>query len=265
MLLGSVFGKFLRDHLRALVGWMIAVTAVTALYSGFWPSIRDTGDLMDAYIDAMPQLTDALGWTDLASPEGYLNATVFGLLTPILMTVAAISLGARAIAGDEEDGGLELVLAHPVSRTRVVLQRFAALAVFVALLGAALFAVLLLLGPILELGVAVERLAAASAAVTLIAFAYGTAALTVGAVTGRRSFAIAAAALLAVVGYLGNSFALQVEELEWLRFLSAFYYGLDPDPLTNGVDAGYTLVLVAVAAVLPVIAVAVFQRRDIMV
>lgn len=260
----SVFGKFLHDHLRGIAGWCVGVAAITALYSSFWPTMAETSELMDSYLEAMPGLAEALGWGDMSSPAGYLDATVL-LLVPILVTVAAIGIGGRAIAGDEEEGGLELVLAHPVSRAGVLLQRFAGMAVYLGALGLTLFLTLLLLGPVLDLGIGADRLAATAVAVWLIALCHGSAALAIGAATGRRSHALAGGALLAVIGYLGNTFALTMEELEWMRFLSPFYYGLDPDPLATGVHVGFTAVLAALSLVLAALATAVFNRRDVMV
>ncbi|ASU86121.1 hypothetical protein CDO52_08845 [Nocardiopsis gilva YIM 90087] len=264
-MLRSVFGKFLQDTRRATIGWAIAVAAVTAMYSAFWPTMKDSADLMDAYAQSMPEVAEAMGWADMTTPEGYLNGTVYGLLVPILMVIAAVTFGTRAIAGDEEEGGLELVLAHPVSRVRLLVQRFAALVVVIAVIGLASLVTLLLLNPGLDLGISPYHLFAASAIVVLIALAYGAVALAIGAATGRRSFALGGAALLAVIGYLGNTFALQVEELEWLRFLSPFYYGFDPDPLVNGFDPAYTSVLVAIPVVLVALGLGVFARRDIAV
>jgi ABC-2 type transport system permease protein len=74
----------------------------------------------------------ALGYDN--SPTGYLQGTLFALLGPLLAVMMAVAAGARAIAGDEEAGTLELLLAHPVSRTRLLLERFGALAAAVILL-----------------------------------------------------------------------------------------------------------------------------------
>ncbi|MBB4933558.1 ABC-2 type transport system permease protein [Lipingzhangella halophila] len=266
MLLRNVFGKYLRDNLRALVGWMVAVAAVTLLYSSFWPSMADSAGAMEEFMDTMPSgLGEAMGWQDMTSAEGYLNATVFALLMPILMIVAAIIIGTRAIAGDEEDGSLELVLAHPVSRVQVLVQRFAGVVVFVAALGLAAFLTLAVFAPVLDIDIGVGYLFAATSMTALAALCYGSLALAVGAITGRRGTALAAGALFAVIGYLGNTFAMQVEELEWLRFLSAFYYALDPDPLANGFDAGFTAILLIVPVALLAVAAGTFTRRDVSV
>lgn len=260
----QVFVRFLRDHARGLAGWSLAVAAVTAMYSAFWPTMADTTDLMRQYMDAMPAMAEAMGWNDLTSPEGYIDGTVL-LLVPILMMVAAIGIGARAVAGDEEEGTLELIMASPVGRTRLLVQRFAATAVYTAVLGAVMFLVLLGLSPVLELGIGAGHLAAACLSTALIALCYGTAAFAIGAATGRRTFAVAGGAVLAVVGYLGDTFAQTVDGLEWMRFASAFFYGLDPQPLVNGVDAGYTLVIAAVPLVLAAGAAVAFARRDVLV
>ncbi|RNL84789.1 ABC transporter permease subunit [Halostreptopolyspora alba] len=262
----NVFGKYLRDNLRALLGWMVAVAAVTLLYSAFWPSMADSAEAMDEFMATFPSgVLEAMGWQDLTSAEGYLNSTVFALLMPILMVVAAIVIGTRAIAGDEEDGGLELVLAHPVGRVSVLVQRFAAVVVFIAALGFASFLTLAVFAPTLDIDIAVGYLLAATSMTTLVALCYGSLALAVGAVTGRRGLALTTGALFAVIGYVGNTFALQVSELEWLRFLSAFYYALDPNPLANGFDAGFTAILIAVPLALLVIAATTFTRRDVAV
>lgn len=260
----EVFRRFLGDHRRGLVGWSVAVAAVTAMYSSFWPTMADTTDLMQQYMDAMPGFAEAMGWSDLTTPEGYIDGTVL-LLVPILMMVAAVGIGARAVAGDEEEGALELVMAYPVGRTSLLLQRFAATVVYVGVLGAVMFLVLLGLSPVLDLDIGAGYLAAACLATALNALCYGTAAFAIGAATGRRSLAIAGGAALAVIGYLGNTFALTIEDLEWMRFGSGFYYALDPEPLVNGVDAGYTAVLVAVPAVLVALGAVVFGRRDVLV
>lgn len=266
MLLRSVFGKFLRDHRRAIIGWLVGVSAVTVLYSSFFPTMKDTGGTYDDLLKGMPPgVVDAMGWTDFSSAAGYLDATVFGILGPVVMIIAGITFGARAIAGDEEEGGLELLLAHPVGRMTVLLQRFAAVTAITVLLGLAMFAVLAVLNAPLTLDLPVGRLFAACTGLTLIALSYGSAAFAVGAVTGRRSYAVMAGAVLAVIGYLGNTFALQVETLEWLRFGSAFFYAQDPEPLVNGFDAGFTAVLLAAPVVLLALGAGVFSRRDVSV
>jgi hypothetical protein len=125
-MLRDIWTKTLWDQRRTLLGWAIGFAAVSLVYGGFYPfaATPEYSELIDSL---PPGLAEAFGWGDISSPHGYLGSTVFGILGPVLAIVMAIGLGARAIAGSEEDGSLELLIAHPVSRTRVVLQKTAAL------------------------------------------------------------------------------------------------------------------------------------------
>src|SRR5215475_8313516 len=106
----TVFLEHLRENRRGFAGWALAITAVAAMYSAFWPVFGHNADLTSA-VDAFPQsMKDAFHMTDYSSPAGYFGSTVFGLLVPILVAVFAIAAGVRAIAGDEEAGTLELVI-----------------------------------------------------------------------------------------------------------------------------------------------------------
>ena len=73
-------------------------------------------------------MREAFHLDDLTSAAGYLQSSVFGLILPLLALFYGAATGARVTAGDEESGTLDLLLAHPVTRTRLILQRFGALA-----------------------------------------------------------------------------------------------------------------------------------------
>jgi ABC-type transport system involved in multi-copper enzyme maturation permease subunit len=81
------------------------------------------------------------------------SATVFGLdaqreslairrffLAPLLFLIFAIGQGSGAIAGEEERGTLDLLLANPRSRVRIVLEKFGALALMTLGLAAMMWA-----------------------------------------------------------------------------------------------------------------------------
>jgi ABC-2 type transport system permease protein len=45
----------LRDRRRALVGWAIGLAGVAAMYSAFYPSIRDSSTDLQSYLEKLPQ------------------------------------------------------------------------------------------------------------------------------------------------------------------------------------------------------------------
>lgn len=261
-MLRDVWAKTLWDQRRGLLGWAIGLAGVSLVYGAFYPSVSQP-----AFAEAMeafpPALMDAFGWSDLTSAEGYLGSTVFGLLGPVLVIILAIATGARAIAGDEEAGTLELVLAQPIGRIKLVLQRALALAVAMVMAGAVVLVAMLVISGPAELGIPVANLAAAAWQLALLGLTFGSLALAVGGVAGRRSLVLAATAAVAVTAYLGNTVALQVDALAWLQDVSAFHYYAGGEPLRNGLQLGDTAVLLAASAVLVAIAAAAFDRRDV--
>ncbi|MDV7399338.1 hypothetical protein RZS08_48450, partial [Arthrospira platensis SPKY1] len=92
-----------------------------------YPSIRDTGAELEAYIESLPEgLMDAfgLGGASLTSPEGYLTSQLYSNLYPIILLIMGIGAATWTIAGAERDGTLEATLAAPVGRVSVAVERF---------------------------------------------------------------------------------------------------------------------------------------------
>jgi ABC-2 type transport system permease protein len=231
---------------------------VIAVYIAPYQQYLDQGALN---INADSGLYQALGYDN--SPAGYLQGTLFALTGALLAIMAAVAAGARAIAGDEEAGTLELLLAHPVSRTRLVLERFAALAATTCWLGLVIWTGTVAAVNLADMDIGADRIAVTTLGLVLLALGFGTVALAVGAVIGRRGLVLGVAAALAVAAYLANAVAPQVPSLEATQKLSPFYYYLGGDPLRTGLDLGHLAVLAAIPLVLLGVAVWSLNRRDI--
>jgi ABC-2 type transport system permease protein len=263
-MLSDVWTKTLWDKRRAILGWAIGFFAVALIYGGFYP-VAATPEY-EEIIDALPPaMVDAFGWDEIASPHGYLGSTVYGLLGPALAIIMGIAFGAGAIAGDEEAGGLELLISHPVSRAGVVLQRAFALLLTMLGAGAVVFlAIMLLRGPI-DLDLPIENIAAASLSLALLGTVFGALALLAGAFRGRRGFAIGVATVVAVAAFLANGLAPQIAGLEWLREASPFDWFDGTGTLRDGFDPLNLTLLIVTTIMLVMAAVAAFNRRDVAV
>lgn len=263
MPLRDPFTKALHDARRSLLGWALAIVAVGTMYASFWPTVQ-TPEMARA-MAAYPQgLLEAFNYTDLTSAAGYLGGAVYGLLVPLLVAVLAITVGTRAIAGDEEGGTLDLVLAHPVGRVRLALHRFAALAVGVVGVAVLLGVAMLALRTVVEFtGVTVGGFAAMTLHLALFGTTFAALAFAVGAATGRRAAALGAGAGVAVAGYLANSVLPQVDGLARARDLSPFHWYLGGDPLVDGLQPGGLLALAGTTVVLVALGTWRFTRRDL--
>jgi ABC-2 type transport system permease protein len=185
-MLRSVFTKSLWDQRRGLLGWAIGVVLIEA---ALWPTLGDVGDIK-ALIENYPEpLRKLFNLDEFASGQGFLNVELYSLMLPILFIVFAIGRGARAIAGEEEAGTLDVLLVTPVSPSRLILQQAAALVVAVSMLGAVLLATVLACSLAFGLGIGVGAATTGSLAMILLGTEFGCLALAVGAVTGRRAAA----------------------------------------------------------------------------
>jgi ABC-2 type transport system permease protein len=264
-MLRNVFTKTLWDQRRGILGWSIGIAAVGVLYASFYPSMANPD--MAAAMEAFPEgMLDALGFTDITSPAGYLGGTTYGLLGPVLMIIFASTIGARAIAGEEEAGRLDVLLAHPIERWSVVVQRAAALLVALAVAGIALFLVMTAAaGPAEYEEIGVANLGAATVQLVLLGVFFGGLALSVGALTGRQGLALATVAVIGILTYFANTLEPSVDAIAWSREVSPFHYDSGGRPLVNGWQLTDGLILLIAAAVLVVIGVVGFRRRDVAV
>jgi ABC-2 type transport system permease protein len=113
------------------------------------------------------------------------------------------------------------------------------------------------------LGVAVSRLAAAVGVVGLLAAHFAAVALAVGALTGRRATAIAAASGLGISGFVWNGLAPLTDALAPWRRLSPFAWAFDNDPLAGSTSVGGIALLTGAIVLWLAIAVIAFERRDL--
>lgn len=258
-----VFRRAVVDSWRSTLIWTLALAAVLLLYLPLYPSMN--GADMRNLISSLPsELVNALGYEDILSGPGYVQATFFGLLGFVLLTAAAASWGSAEIAGAEESGRLELVLSHGVGRVRYSLET--ALGILVRLVWFAAFTGVLILalsGPA-ELGLETAHVAAAELAWLGLGCLTGSIALAVGALTGRRAAALGAAAGVAAAGYVLNALANQNADLEWLRNLSPYSWAYRNDPLAEGIDLAGLGLLAAACVAFMALAVWALNRRDIL-
>ncbi len=128
----------------------------------------------------------------------------------------------------------------------------------------ALSLVLAAISPAFGLGLAVTHLAATAAGLALFAGGLGTVAFAVGAATGRRTTALAAAAGVAAVSYL-LSYVAPAADADWLLEVTPYGWYIGGDPLTQGADQAGLGLLAALALVAAALGAVRFARRDLTV
>jgi ABC-2 type transport system permease protein len=255
-------GWQLRRTRRGLVGWSLALAAVSAIYVSFYPAIG--AEQLQSMIDVLPpELAQAMGYDRMGSAAGYVTSTVYALLGMALLVVFTVGAAARIVAGEEESGLVELDAAGPVTRAALVDGRALALVLRVTFLVAVLFLVTAALVAVNDLDVTTSGLVAGSLQLGLFAVALGLVTLSVGAATGRRTVALAAGSGLAVVSYVADALAGIVADAAWLADVSPFSWFVGGDPLVTGVDVSGVARLATLGAVAWLIGRWRIGRRDL--
>jgi ABC-2 type transport system permease protein len=261
----EILRRGLRGHLRALIAWCVGIVAYIALVASIYPSIEGTpgiDELHESYPEALRELF-GIEPGSLSTGAGFLDAELFSLVLPLLLLVLAIGSGARAWAGEEDAGRLELLLSYPVRRRSAVLWKGLAVAVEVAVAGVAAFAAIAVLDPVLGLDLSVGRLAAGVAGVALLALLHGWLALALGAAWPSRIAALGVPAALAAVGYLVNGLHGLAGWLDPLRFASPWWWVGTASPLRDGIRPEGAVVVAAAAAAVLAAGALLVERRDL--
>jgi ABC-2 type transport system permease protein len=258
----------LRERTRNLAFWSLGTGLFVLVMIGAWPSVRDTGDTFDEYVQSLPeslQQVFGLAGTSIGSPEGYLVSQMYSNLWPIILLVLGFGLAAWAIAGSEADGTLEMVLANPVRRGQTAAERFTGTALAVGIVTALSTAVLATIAPLVDLDEGLPAWGFWAAGATMFAFVMVHVALTfaVGAATGSKGLAIATGAGIAVAGFMLQALAGIAEPLEQAREFSPWYWFLRDNPLTTEPGALSLWLPLGLSVVLVAAGILAFHRRDL--
>jgi ABC-2 type transport system permease protein len=229
------------------------------------------GPMYNFIDDALQRLTESLpetmlalfGGGDMSTPEGWYQVEMFSLMAPLAVMIVTVVVGSRALAGEEANNTMGLLLANPITRSSIVWEKCVAMVVLAFLVGAGIFAGAALGSIAGGLGMNLANLGAASLLVTLLGLVIGALALLLGAMTGRVRTAVYGSVGLALTFYIANAFLPLDDSVAGLARWTPNYYYLTSDPLVNGLDWGHGAVLATLTVVLMAAAAVLFQRRDL--
>ena len=106
----------LRFRRNAMIGWGLGLCFIPVTYIGLYPSIADQMAAFQEILDLA--IYRAMGFS-MGSFEGYMASTVTNLV-PVILCIYAIINGTGTLAGEEDDGRLELIVALPIPRWQIV-------------------------------------------------------------------------------------------------------------------------------------------------
>lgn len=265
---GVVFSETQRRSWRSMLYWALGIGVAVFLQIVAIPDVESLRRITELLQTLPPVLLQALGASDmefLATTEGYLAVNWFGIGVLAFCAYAAV-VGLNVTANDEERGVLDLVLAAPVPRWRLVFEKALAYALLAAILVAIVY-VFTYVAIIVTPSMQVDMTAIVNAQINMLPstlLTLGVAVLLAGAIR-RRGTVVGLLVLFLVGSYfldtLGRAVAgSPLENLRWLSFLR-FYDAADV--MQHGLNAGSAALLIGLGVGFTAIGGALFQRRDV--
>lgn len=126
-----------RRRVRGAIVMTVGIAALTGLYVWLFPSIEASGVDLDRYVEAFPPaMIEAFGIRALGTIEGFLAAELYAFVWVLLLGLYLAYSAASTVAGEVEDGRMDLRLSLPVSRRRIVGEKFLSLLVPILIVNA---------------------------------------------------------------------------------------------------------------------------------
>lgn len=265
---GVIFNETLRRSWRTMFYWALGIGAVVFLQIIAIPDVESLRRVTELLQSLPPVLLQAFGASDmeyLATTEGYLAINWFGIGVLAFCAYAAV-VGLNVTANDEERGVLDLVLAAPVPRWRLVFEKTLAYALLVVILIAIVF-IFTYVAIVITPSMQVDMTAIVNAQINMLPstlLTLGVTVLLAGAIR-RRGTVVGLLVVFLVGSYfldtLGRAVAgSPLENLRWLSFLR--FYDVT-DVMQHGLNAGSAALLIGLGVAFTAVGIAVFQQRDI--
>ncbi|WP_072691634.1 ABC transporter permease subunit [Rhodococcus marinonascens] len=253
----DILDKDLRER-RMPVLWLGAVLVVLTVFAlAIGAGLESTiADLTESF----PEALNAFMGADV--PGGYVVGEVFNLIAPLALVGYAVAGGARATAGEEEDGTMAVLAAQPVTRLGILASKVGGLLLALIAATVVFWASAATSDALFGIGLTQSAIAATCLHLLMLAITFGALALAVGAITGRPTVAAAVAGSVAALSYVTNAM-LPLADLDGWARLSPWHYYAGGEPLVNGLDPAYLLVLAALTTLALVVAFLAFERRDL--
>jgi ABC-2 type transport system permease protein len=259
----------LRQRKNIILWWMAGSVILTVAILFLYPSIRDQANQLNQVINQLPPgirelKTGGSNSVDVADPVQFLNSQVFYATLPILWIILAITRGSSVLGRDEQNHTLELLLARPISRGKLLFAKgLSLIAEFVAVAGITLLAIIFVT-PHFGMHVGIIHLAVATFYTAAFSLSFGFIAFTLQAASSlTRKAAVAVSVALGFGGYLIASLSGLTDWLEGIAKLAPYHY-FTPDQVLHGRPVtGLNIYLIGVLALTLMISYLGFRHRDI--
>jgi ABC-2 type transport system permease protein len=255
-----------RQRVRGIFLLTAALGALIVLTMAVFPSIESAGVDLDAYLESLPPEARRAfvgNVTSITTIEGYLVSQLYQFGWLLILGVYFAYTAASTVAKEVERTSVDLLLAAPISRTRIVVGKFLALVPTVVAVNA--LTLVLIWASVAFVGEKVPLVDLVAVHAVSIPYLLACAALglvaSVSFDTARRAQTVGIGAVFGT--FLLDSLTFDTD-YEWLGDLAfARYYDPGEILVEGTIDWTGVAILLAATVVLMIVAAELFERREI--
>lgn len=267
----GVFKSFLADKRKTILGYSLGALGFIEMYVALFPAIQKQAVELNKMMEAFPKgFADAFGMDStqlmFSKLESYMSTEYFSFFWPILVTIMAISFANALCAGEIEKGTIELTIAQPVSRIKILLSRYLAGALSITIL--TLTSAYGILGAALVHNISYQlpNYATISLVGTLCGLAIFSIATFFSVLFSEKGRATMATTSIMLIMYALNIISGLKESLKDLQYFSFFHFVNAPQTFGNNEIVKWAIpVFAGTIIVFLLLSIWRFQKRDIAV
>ncbi len=261
----AIYRQTLRRQIGQILGWGIAIALISAGIASFYPTIAKQRAGLEQLLNSYPpELLAFFGdATAVFTPEGFLGVELFALM-PLILGIFAIMTASGLLAADEENGTIDLYLAHPISRLQLFAGRLAAYITAVVAILVINWVGLILGARGAAMALTPVELARPFISLGAVMLLFGALALTLSLLLPSRRTAAMITGLVLVGSYIASSLARVNDSLKALARLLPLDYYQGGSAIAN-LNLNWVLGLVLSSVAFALLGAWLFQRRDIRV
>jgi ABC-2 type transport system permease protein len=264
----TVFRYSLRKSRGAIIGWGLGLAALSLMMGTIFDLVAGSNEMMDVmneFAETMPEFAELFNFGAMTTPIGWLDVEYF-VFVPLIIGLFATGAGASLLARDEEGGTLDLILAHPVSRTVLFWGRLLANTLVIAVLLLISWAFLLLTMTWSEnFTLPAFELLLPFISLFGILMVFMTLALLLSMLLPTRSISNMVTGMVLIASFFITFLSDVVEELERAADFSPLTYMETSTAIESGLNWNWFGVFIAISLGLALISWQLFQRRDVRV
>ncbi len=259
----TIFIKEIRQSFKALCIWTASLVFLLAVCIFMFPEMKNDMDSVSNMFANMGAFSAAFGMDKLNFGElmGF-YAVECGNMMGIGGAMFAAIIGISALCDEENKKTAEFLLTHPVSRSRVVLQKLLSVILQITILNTLCVVITLICAAIIGESFEMKQFLLLHLAFYIMQLEIAFICFAISAFLSRGGMGIGIGAALAF--YFMNLIANMTDKAEFLKYITPFSYAEASDIITDSrINITYLIIGIVISVISIILAFVKYNKKDI--